>query len=272
MNGEITGTHFSSLARSANFTSLTVSPSTEYYYDSSSVDADFCAFLEANMKTNASVNASGRYQGQSFNYISFVNADSGTANRIFLVSSLGIRFLTVYTKGVFKKSYVAFNKDTTITYNGQTFSSDQDKYKMFKVSTAIKDSLNIIQDKGFSVAKGTIQCGDITITGTEDAPINVKVINGGTTTASYVFSKDGTLITVNSSYNNLPFSISLDLFENLQGIKATNIYRGNAESSIGTAKEPFDEIHASDVFASAAKISGWQVTDESGVLTFTYKG
>lgn len=273
VNGEITGTHFSSLARSANFTSLSVSPSTEYYYDSSSVDADFYAFLEANMKISNSVNASGRYQGQSFSYISFVNADPGSANRIQLIDSLTFKVLAIYTKGgVFKKSYVAFNKDTTITYNGQTFSSNQDKYKMFKVSTAIKDSLNIIQDRGFSVAKGTIQCGDITITGSEDAPINVKVINGGTTTASYVFSKDGTSITVNSSYNNLPFSISLDLFENLRGIKATNIYRGNAESSIGTAREPFDEIYISGVISSAAKISGWQVTDESGVLTFTYKG
>ena len=269
VNGEITGTHFSSLARSSNVTSLNVSPSSTYVYSAATVDNDMYAFIEANIGVGlSSVSASGTYQGSSFSKIIITSTVSSllSQSRFDLSGST----LWIYTNGKISSSYPSFSNVTSITYNGQTFTSNQDKYKLFSMTTAINDSMSIISSRGFTIAKGTVQCGSVTLTGSADAPLSIQTVNTqGSSYRKYTFSKDGQSVSIDPKYNPLPFSVAIELFENLQGIQATNIYRGTSDSNIGTSNDPFANgyittITSTTVNGTTLKGTNVQATSFSG--------
>ena len=267
IKGEISGTHFNSIAKSANVTNLSLSSSTNYYYSTKTVDIDFYDFITKNVITSGTmgvVSASGIYQGESFNTISVF---AGTIGDRFSVVGSALFFMP---NGSASSTYVSFSKVTSITHNGQTFTSDQDKYKLFAMTSDMNNTMSIIKTKYFTIAKGTIQCGSITLSGSEESPIAIKTVNSSSSKTNYVFSKDGQTTTVYSDYNSLPFSINLDLFENLQGIQATNIYRGNVDSSIGTANEPFKNANIENI--TSTKIIVPNIEAKNGIVNITGSG
>lgn len=266
ISGEISGTHFSSLARSVNVTNISISPSTNYVYNAKIVDSDFYAFIDEQIGINKLfVDASGIYQGTSFNKITFTVNTIITNNYLVVINST----LYVYTDGKAREEYVDFSNVTSLTYNGQTFTSNQDKYKLFVMTNSHKESLQIIKIGGFTFAKGTVQCGSATIIGTEELPMSIKISNASGST-NYVFSKDGQSVKVNSKYNNLPFILNIDLFEPLQGIQATNIYRKNVNSSIGTANEPFKNANIENI--TSTKIVVPNIEAKNGIVNITGSG
>ena len=269
INGEIKGTHFNSLARSANYTDLNVSESGTYVYSGKTVDTDLLEFVKNTIGNAGIVSASGTYQGTSFSRV-MVTATSASllSSAMFSVSA---STLNVYTNGKASTSYPAFTSVTSLTYNGQTFTSSQDKYKLFTMTTAIKDAMHIIKTNVFTVASGNVVCGDITLSGTEGDPISIKTVTPtGTSYSSYIFSQGGQSVTVAKDYNPLPFSISIRLFENLQGVQATNFYRGSDSSAIGTANEPFAAAHITEITSN--KINGANMQLSGGIVNISGSG
>ena len=270
INGEITGTHFNSIAISANVTDLNVSASSTYVYSAKTVETDLLDFIQNTLGISSGIfTVSGTYQGTSFSRISVSSTSvSLISSAMFSVSA---STLIVYTNGRASTDYPSFSSVTSLTYNGQTFTSNQDKYKLFAMTTANKDAMHIIKTKVFTIAKGTVVCGGITLTGTDDDPISIKTVTPtGTSYSSYIFSKGGQSVTVAKDYNPLPFSISIQLFENLQGVQATNFYRGNESSSIGTANEPFAAAHISEITSN--KFNGTNMQISGGIVNITGNG
>ncbi|MBR5183782.1 MAG: hypothetical protein IKW15_04855, partial [Bacteroidales bacterium] len=140
------------------------------------------------------------------------------------------------------------------------------KYKLCKMTDAHRSALQTIVDNEYTTANGSVQCGSIVVESTEEQPIQIVATPSGSY-YNYTFSAGGKSVQVKYDYNNVPLKINLNLFVTLQGIQATNYYRASSSSEVGRLAEPF-----AGVYTNALKVGGWQVTDSSGVLTFTYKG
>ena len=68
----------------------------------------------------------------------------------------------------------------------------------------------------------------------------------------------------------MPFILNIDLFEPLQGIQATNIYRKNVNSSIGTANEPFKNANIENI--TSTKIVVPNIEAKNGIVNITGSG
>ena len=267
ITGELVGKNFNTIAQSADTMPLSLEVTSGSYYNSYTVDTDFYAFLEENIGTSGNVSVSGAYQGTTFDMITFSSANvSSSQGRFNVVNNLVMKTLIVYTSASIKKSYVSSSKDTTITYNGKTFTSNESKYKLCKMTDAHRSALQTIVDNEYTTANGSVQCGSIVVESTEEQPIQIVATPSGSY-YNYTFSAGGKSVQVKYDYNNVPLKINLNLFVTLQGIQATNYYRASSSSEVGRLAEPF-----AGVYTNALKVGGWQVTDSSGVLTFTYKG
>lgn len=267
ITGELVGKNFNTIAQSADTMPLSLEVTNGAYYNSYTVDTDFYAFLEENIGTSGTVSVSGTYQGTAFDTITFMSAPvSGSQGRFNVVSNFVMKTLTVYTNASIKRSYVSSSKKTEITYNGKTFTSDDSKYKLCRMTDAYRATLQTIVDNEYTIAKGSVQCGSIVVEGTEEQPIQITATPSGSY-YNYTFSAGGKSVQVKYDYNSVPLRINLNLFVTLQGIQATNYYRASSSSEVGRSSEPF-----AGIYTNALKIGGWQVTDSNGVLTFTYKG
>lgn len=249
--GEISGQHFNSLARSTVTATLTSTTTSNFYYNQTTIDEAFWNAFKSNFNYPAGTyfNATGMHQGANFYEAVYFSNETYFMISKGLNPSLGVPLNRLDRIS----GYVPFSDVTELKNESGTvlFTSNQSKYKLAKASEVLPSNIASVLSNSSYSATGTVTSNGVTLTANGTDNKDFITVTKVPLLGYYVFSKDGVNVQINpSGYVPYDTSININCIENLQGISATNIYRGSENSNIGTKTAPFKYIYGEKVYGA----------------------
>lgn len=248
ITGEIIGQHFNSVARSSVKATLSSTTPSTTYYNFATVENDLWKAIKSNYPAAVGeyINATGKYGGESFHDMTYYSG----SGEFMLSKGITATLAVPYSKLNTIELYIDFSDVTKLVDSSGNvlFTSEQSKYRVARLADILPETTIILLQKTSYLATGTVTSGGVTIaaSGADNNDYITISQKGG----SFYFSKGDTVISFASSLASyVPYDTSLNLtyIENLRGISATNIYRGDSGSTIGTSSEPFSKVYATEL-------------------------
>lgn len=260
IKGELISSYLSTIVPADRIYTINMTTPTTYVYRWETVKRSFEKFMDANMEVKEGnvYQATGYYSGIEYTSIEFSKGGSyaraTVENKVFKWPIFNTRI------GV---PYVDFNKIWSMTYNGNTFTSDDPQFKEVEFTDVQAQELSIIEQNKQYKAIGTVEGGGKKIVATEDHPMYIKRY----AEERYSFTQDGTEIYFYvSGYTKAPASVNISFYENLEGVSVHNLFRNSAESSIGHSLKPFKEAHVTSVNSTNITATGTINITGSGTI------